>query len=278
MCLLIGGVQVPAAEISVRCFPSGPNYAYRWKLLDMALARTESGNGAFRLIPFPETLSQARAVRLLESGAIDVIAFPTDPERESRLLPVRIDILRGILGFRILIIRAADQSRIARMDGAALRKQLRFGLNSQWADVAIMRANGYAVTTSIHYENLFAMLAAGRFDAFPRGLNEIWQEFDARKKIYPQLAVEKTKALYYPFPVYFWVKKGNVELARRIEHGLTIMLQDGSFRKLFERCHAKEMEHLRKEKRDVIWLDNPMLPAGAALPDTRWWWPETGKP
>ncbi|CAA7625759.1 conserved hypothetical protein [Candidatus Terasakiella magnetica] len=263
-----------AAETAIRYFPSGLIYEYRWKLLELALAHADGPQGAIRLEPYTEDITQNRGILLLQSGTIDVIALGTNDERESKLLPVKIDILRGIVGFRLLVIRATDQARITRMDASSLRRDLTFGLNSQWADLAILRANGFAVTTSSSYENLFGMLAAGRFDAFPRGLNEARRELDERRQAFPQLSIEATKALYFPYPVYFWVSKNNAALAERIERGLRLSLADGSFRKLFESYHAAEIAALRQEKRHVIRLDSPILPTGAVEPDTSWWWPE----
>ena len=264
-----------SSEAVIRYFPSGTIYEYRWKLLELALTHTNDIAKPLQLAPFTENVTQNRGLSLLESGAIDVIALGTNAEREAQLLPVKIDILRGIVGFRLLVIRAADQERITQMDDASLRKQLMFGLNSQWADLPIMRANGFSVITSSDYENLFVMLAANRFDAFPRGLNEARRELDERKQNYPQLAIEKSRALYFPYPVYFWVNKNNVALAKRIELGLNRSLADGSFRKLFESYHAAEIAAIKKEKRKVILLDNTILPAGNAKPDTSWWWPKS---
>ena len=261
-----------AGETTIRYFPVGPIYEYRWKLLELALAHSPNGSEPSRLVPFAEDITQNRGVQLLQSGAIDVIALGTNAEREAQMRPIKIDILRGIVGFRIFVIRAADQARIARMDDKTLRQQLVFGLNSQWADLPIMRANGFTVETSTSYEPLFGMLSAGRFDAFPRGLNEAAREVEERKKTYPQLAVEQTKALYFPFPIYFWVSRENTALAQRIERGLKLALADGSFRQLFETYHAAEIAALARDKRQVIRLASPILPAGAAEPDTRWWW------
>jgi ABC-type amino acid transport substrate-binding protein len=260
------------AETLIRYFPSGAIYEYRWKLLDLALAHTRESGESFRMIPYAEDTTQNRAVSLLQSGAIDVIALGTNEERESKILPVKIDILRGIVGFRVFLIRSADQARISQMDDVSLRKQLSLGLNSQWADLAVLRANGFSVTTSSGYEALFDMLAAGRFDAFPRGLNEAQRELDERRQHYPQLAVEKTRALYFPYPVYFWVSKDNQALARRIERGLKLSLADGSFRKTFEQYHAAEIATMRQEKRRVLRLASPILPNGTPQPDTAWWW------
>jgi ABC-type amino acid transport substrate-binding protein len=268
------GFPTPTAayEKIIRYFPAGPIYEYRWRLLDLALSRAPRANESLQLVPLTEDVSQNRAVQLLQSKVIDVIALGTNAEREAQMLPVKIDILRGIVGFRVFVIRAADQARIARMDESALRKQLTFGLNSQWADLPIMRANGFAVETSSSYENLFSMLAAGRFDAFPRGLNEASREIEVRKESYPQLTVEKSKALYFPYPVYFWVNKDNKALAQRIERGLKLSLADGSFRKLFESYYAAEIAMMANTKRQIIRLENPILPPGSPEPDTRWWW------
>lgn len=267
----LAGSSLAAATLTLRYFPSGKIYEYRWKLLDLALQHTKA-EGPVKLVPLAEEVTQDRGISLLQAGDIDVIAFGTNRERESSLLPIKIDILRGIVGFRVLIIRARDQARIAKLDEQGLRKQLTFGLNSQWADLPIMRANGFAVETSSNYDTLFPMLAEGRFDAFPRGLNEAGIELQQRKAQFPQLALERSKALYFPYPVYFWVSKRNDKLAGRIERGLKLALEDGSFRKLFESYHAAEIATLKNQPRQVIRLRNPVLPAGNTAPDTSWWW------
>jgi ABC-type amino acid transport substrate-binding protein len=275
LAMLLGQAAAPAtaATAALRYFPVGPIYEYRWKLLELALSRAQGPTDEpLRLQPFTEDITQNRGMQLLQSGAIDIIALGTNAEREARMLPIKIDILRGMVGYRLLVIRGADQARITRMDEAALRKELVFGLNSQWADLPVMRANGLAVQTSASYENLFSMLDAGRFDAFPRGLNEAGRELDDRKQNFPNLAVEQSKALFFPYPVYFWVSRDNPALAQRIERGLKAALADGSFRKLFESYHAAEIDMLARSKRQVIRLANPLLPPGTPEPDTRWWW------
>lgn len=273
-CAALAVVTAPvmAAGTTLQYFPVGPIYEYRWKLLELALTRTQGDAAPTQLVPYADEVTQNRGVQLLQSGAIDVIALGTNAERESQMMPIKIDILRGIVGFRVFVIRAEDQPRIVKMDARALRQELTFGLNSQWADLPVMRANGFSVETSSNYENLFGMLVARRFDAFPRGLNEADRELNERKHQYPQLAVEQTKALFFPFPIYFWVHKNNQTLAHRIERGLQLLLADGSFRKLFESYHAKEIAALAREKRQVIRLKNPFLPPDSPEPDTHWWW------
>lgn len=266
---VIGSVH--AEEKVLRVFPSGMIYEYRWKLLELALQRSPH-YGPVRLHAINEDMTQARASLLLQSGDIDVLAFGTNADREDLMQPIKIDILRGIVGYRLLIIRSEDQPRIEKMTAARMRKELLFGLNSQWADLPIMQANGFVVETSPGYDNLFAMLDAHRFDAFPRGLNEAQRELEQQAQKFPQLRIEHSKALYFPYPVYFWVSKKNTLLAMRIAQGLKRSLADGSFRRLFEQYHAKEIESLKAQKRTVIRLSNPLLPR-AEVPDASWWWP-----
>jgi len=278
--LLIGGFSAPTKSAieyqRLRYFPAGPIYEYRWELLALALARTQLPNDLMpKLEPYDESRQpeQRRAELLLQEGRIDVLALGTNAEREANLLPIRIDILRGIIGYRVLFIRAGNRERIARIRAKELRKELLFGLNSQWADLPIMRENGFQVEAATGYESLFAMLESGRFDAFPRGLNEAERELKERQASYPQLVIEKTKALYIPYPVYFWVRKDSRALADRIQRGLRAALSDGSFRQLFIRHHEQEINELKQHPRQVVYLKNKLLVAGVEAPDTTWWWP-----
>ena len=262
------------AGLVMRYFPVGPIYDFRWRLLDEVLARTRASDGPYRLEPYAEDVTQDRGLALLEQGAIDIIALGTNREREARLHPVKVDILRGMVGMRMLVIRAADQDRFARLTDAQLRSEVTFGLNSQWADVPVLRDAGYAVTTSLGYENLFDMLAAGRFDAFPRGINEAWRELARRQPSDPPLVVDETHALYFPYPIYYWVRKEATGLAARIARGLSLCLADGSFRRLFESYHAEEIARMRTFKARVIRLESSILPPGTPAVDTSWWWPQ----
>lgn len=271
-CLLSGWAGgLSAAEHPLRTFPTGSIYEFRWKLLELVLAHGQDGE-SYRLVPYGEDITQNRSVLLVQSGAIDVIALGTNADREARLLPIRIDILKGIIGYRVFLIRASDQARIAGMDDARLKRELTFGLVSDWADLPIMVADGFAVETASHFENLFEMLAAGRFDAFPRGLNEATRDLAEYQGRYPGLALESSKALYFPYPVYFWVSRERPELARRIERGLRLALADGSFHDLFVTYYSKEIALMRRGRRHVLRLPNPNLPPGTEPPETRWWW------
>ncbi|BEV72676.1 MULTISPECIES: ABC transporter substrate-binding protein [unclassified Paludibacterium] len=262
------------STLVVRYGPVSPINEYRWRVLDLALSHTRATDGPYRLQPYEgPPVSQSRAITLLERAQLDVVAIPCSPVREKILRPVRFDILRGMLGYRILMVRAEEQTRFARLSDRQLRQQILLGFNSQWADYPILIANGFRVTPTVGYEELFAMLAAGRFDALPRGLNEIGPELEMFRAKYPGLVAEPGLALFFPLPVYFWVNQSNAALAERIGRGLNAALADGSLKALFQQYHQQEIARLRREHRRVILLTNPQLPAGTPPTDTSWWWP-----
>lgn len=271
-CLLVSPAA-RAAEHIIRYYPAGSIYTYRWDLLKLALEHVEKVDHIhYRLLPLNDQPTQWRAEQLLSSGKVDVLAFAPNLQRERLLQPVRLDILKGIIGYRVFFVRKQDASLMRGMSAQQFRAAVRLGMNSQWADYPILKSNGYEVLGSIGYESLFEMLAAGRFDAFPRGLNEVGSEMQEQLPRYPGLMLEKTKALYYPFPVYFWVSKQNTVLAGRVLQGLKMAELDGSFKALFLRHHADAIRLLADYGWQATQIANTELPPGNAKPDTSWWW------
>ena len=65
----------------------------------------------------------------------------------------------------------------------------------------------------------------------PCGLYEVWDEQRAHPE--QEFMIEDSLMLHYPAPIYFFVNKKNTLLASRIERGLRIAMNDGSFDQLF---------------------------------------------
>ena len=116
------------------------------------------------------------------------------------------------------------------------------------------------------------MLSYKRFDYFPRGVNEIWEEVRTHRN--QGLIVEKTLLLKYPAPIYFFVNKRNVELAKRLEKGLRLAIQDGSFDRLFLNHPSNRpiFELAQMKKRRIFLLKNPLLPEETPLWDKALWY------
>jgi hypothetical protein len=208
---------------------------------------------------------------MLQSGDVDIVSLGTSADLESRFLPVRIDILRGLLGYRVFLIRAARQAEFSAVKTLDDLRRFTAGFGAQWGDFPILRENRLGVEGLADAGSIIPMLVAGRVDYFPRGINEAWVELNANRAKYPGLAVEQDLALFYPFPVYFFVKKGNTLLADRIGRGLKLALADGSFRNLFLQYHRNMIEVAKLSGRRVFRLTNTTLPEGTPDIDTSWW-------
>lgn len=240
---------------------------YPLELLELALAR--SGR-AYALRPAPVFMLQGRSLGELERGqTVDVVWSMTTVERERALLPVRIPIDRGMLGWRVLMVREAELPRFAAITGTDELKRLRAGQGFDWPDAAILRAAGFEVDTSVRYEDIFLKLAGGRIDHFPRSVQEAWGELAARPGM--GLAIEPGLALHYPTAMYFFVNRQQAALAADIRLGLERALADGSFLALFQRHYGAALKQAGLEGRRVIELPNPLLPPETPLGDRRLW-------
>lgn len=269
--------QALAVGCEIRFFQADSRYAYRTQLLQLILDKTRD-EGECTLVPRFTQVTPDRGLLLLQQKRLDLVSMPTTVERERDMRPIKIDIMRGMLGYRVLLIRKERQAEFARVTNMAELRHFIMGFGSQWADLPILEQNGLTVIPSPQYENLFSMLAKARFDAFPRGLNEAWHEVKERQAALPELAVESELALYYSYPVYFFVNRQDLQLAKRLQHGLDLALADGSMRRLFMRYHSGILARSNISHRRLFMLTNTRLPPGTPFPDTSWWLPEAVLP
>jgi ABC-type amino acid transport substrate-binding protein len=250
---------------------------YALALLNAALERTP---GRYQLQPTPQPMAQSRASLAIEndSKSVQVMWTMTTREREERLLPIRIPIYRGLIGWRVLLQRSDNAEQLAAVRSLDQLKRFSFGQRHDWPDTAILRINGLKVVTSQHYPGLFQMLAAGRFDLFPREVVVAWQEQALARENGLDLSIDNYLLLHYPTAFYFFTSRNRPDLAADIERGLEAMIADGSFQRLFEQYHGDTLRQARLHKRHIIELHNPDLPP--ATPFSRkalWFQPEEFK-
>lgn len=247
--------------------------AYFIDVLKLALAKTEPLYGKFELQTSKIKMNQARALKNLETNkGIDVVWTMTSIERENLLQPIRIPLLKGLLGYRIFIIRKGTQKSFSSVESVAQLKVLKAGQGADWPDTRILKANGLNVIEASEYPILFTMLARKRFDYFPRGVNEPWAEIKAHTN--KGLEVEKNIILQYPAPIYFFVHKDNLLLAERIETGLRMAIEDGSFDLIFRNHPANKAIFKLADipNRRIFKLDNPFLPSQTPIDDKVLWY------
>ncbi len=100
------------------------------------------------------------------------------------------------------------------------------------------------------------MLSEQRFDYFPRGINEIFGEFETRKDEITNMKIEETLALYLPLPTYFFVTPTRPDLATRIKQGLLSILEDGTMDQIFLEYHSDVIQKARLKDRIIFKLPN----------------------
>lgn len=216
-------------------------------------------------------ISQARMIELVRSEKLDVMWAATNKKMEKTLLPVRIPLYKGLLGHRIFIIHKNNQSRFDAIREKDDFKNISMGQGTTWADTGILLSNGFNVIKANKYESLFYMVDGGRFDAFPRGVQEPWNEISSRPEL--ELTVEKNLMLIYRMPFYLFVSKNNALLAQKLESGLREMIADGSFHDYFINDPTVQdvVEKSNLKNRLSFPLDNPTLPKETPINEAQLW-------
>jgi hypothetical protein len=266
LCLFTANV-VHAETIKIRKV-EGLKEELLFDILKLAITKV-SPNAQFQ--QHPESLSEARLLSEVEANRVDVIWGGTSPDKEAKLLTVRIPVLKGLLGHRIFIIRAADQARFAQIKTLADLKQFKAGQGTFWGDTKVLKQAGIPTVTTIKYNNLFPMLEGGRFDYFPRAVHEPWVEVQTRPEL--NLVVDKHIMLVYPFAMYYFVNKNNTLLHDKIYQGFETAIRDGSFDELFFN-HPMIKDVLNKanmQNRIVLKIDNPLMHPDTPYNRTEFW-------
>jgi len=266
-CLLMVSVNAHAKPLRMVQGNDGiPTYAKG--LLKLALSKIPE---KYEWIESAPTNTEARIIQMIADNELDVCWYASTKEFEERMLPIRIPMYRGLLGYRVLMIKKGTQSKF---DGIRTLEDLRrvsLASGRFWADTDVLTANGLNVVKVLKYDGMFFMLDGGRFDAFPRGAHEPWSEIARYPNL--ELEVEKNLLMVYPNPFYFFVNKSNTELARNIEKGLRIAIEDGSFNEYFlnDPTVKDVISKANLKDRIVIPLQNPGLPKLTPLDDKTLW-------
>jgi len=249
-------------------FEGDRRFDYALDLLKLALSKV-GPDYRVELAEFP--MNQERQILELEGArSIDVAPVPTSAEREARLLAVYIPINRGVLGWRLGLIRKGDAARIADVASLEDLKRVRLAQGLHWPDTEILRANGIPVITGPSYEGLFKMIIGSRFDYFPRSVMEIWNEQASNAEA---LEVEPRIALHYPnYASYYMLNRGNTRLAEIIRQGLEKALADGSADLLFDKHHGESLRRAQLDKRIIIELKNPLVTPGTPVNRPELWY------
>ncbi len=278
ICLnLLISVQAQAQTQTIRVF--GPHSAidpvhkYFIELTKLILSKTDNNHSTKIKLIENMDVTQGRLLRQFELNKADILWTATNIDREKRFLPIRIPLFKGLLGYRVALIRKDELEQFKKIKTPAQLKSLIACQGAHWPDSDILEENGYLVSRVVHYDAMFKMLARKRCDYFPRGIFEAYVEQQSMQKQFPTLVVMDNFILHYKFPIYFFVRHGNEKLAQRLRQGLLMAQQDGSWLRLLK--HHRVTKHLfplsQWKNRHFFELTNNELPKETPVADKALW-------
>lgn len=240
---------------------------YEREILEAALNATIAAHGNYQLqedkTDYPLAADEASVFRSKGFDIFGTVAGNTKLANEKKIL-IPLPLMKGLLGYRILIIRAADKEKFVAIKSAQQLQQLRMGIPSTWADAELFRHNGYKVEEKGSFDDLFTRLENNEFDYVTFGANEVTGVFSERAAKSGKLIVDSSLVVFYPFPLVFYVNPDSKALAARVTEGLQIISANGELDKIFNRYFAADLAAVNLPARAMIKLKNPILPAEMA--------------
>tara|TARA_B110000091_G_C13805742_1_gene472431 strand:- start:964 stop:1839 length:876 start_codon:yes stop_codon:yes gene_type:complete len=272
--ILLLSVNAQSASWQIT-FPSSLDTAstideYPIKLLALALDQT---GVSYQLIPSDNFLSKGKALdRLQDNREINIVWGMTNVQREKDFLPIRIPIFKGLIGWRLLLIRQDMAERFTYIQQFEHLVKLSPLQGRDWPDTKILQSNGFDVITERNQTSLMKMLGRAQGDFFPRSIIEVWEEL-ARSKVANeiQLQIQPSLGIRYPAAIYFFVNKKSVPLANLIETGLEKAIENGTYEALFVDNYKTYIEKAQIENRTFYPLENAFLPEETPLDRKELW-------
>ncbi|WP_062065023.1 hypothetical protein [Cellvibrio sp. OA-2007] len=220
-----------------------------------------------------QVITDARKTRRVEEGSLSLKWSSASNPLDKNLQPIKIPIFKGLLGYRIFVIRKGDQSRFDSIKTLEDLRKLTAGQGYFWSDTKILQAAGIPVVTAAQGRNLWSMLASHRFDYMSLAVHEPWLDLEHRAEL--QLEVEKNLLLVYPSAMFFYVSTENKVLYDLISSGMERALNDGSYDRLFyqSRMIQAVVERVNLSTRKVIYINNPLIDTNLLPTNPKYWFP-----
>lgn len=231
--LLYVQIGVVVAEVPIIFSLNGKDFErdkYKTDLIKMIL---DNSGIDYRLYYYQVPGDHALQVSRVKKGIVTIESFGASEELEKELIPIRIPIFKGLIGYRIFLINKHDQYKF---DDVKQLKDLRrlIGIQGKgWTDVKILEDAGLhqvVVMGSLIYKMLNR---GGRADYFSRAVYEAPGEIQTLKTLYPNITIEKRILITYPFAMYFYVSPKYPKLAKKVERGFRKIFDSGKFDKFF---------------------------------------------
>lgn len=230
------------------------------EILQLALDKTVAEFGPYELRGIPP-MNRARTLAALSHNVypnlILQMSYEDELAEQDKLAFIPFPLDRGALSYRICFMRDTIKKSIVDLTRITQLQHYSFGSGIGWADTKILRHNNLSVVESGTVVSLFRMTKAGRIDLFCRGPMEFFYEQQDPNSL--GLTSDSHLALYYPLPKFFFAHKDNQAALDRVQKGLEIAYQDGSFNNLWSKRHITALTRAQLKQRNLIKLENPLI-------------------
>lgn len=231
--------------------------SYLMELASLALERTRASHGDFRLVEAGPMNTRRALLAASVNRPVNLIV-PTNfiAGEQARLAPIRFPVHLGLNGYRIALANEAGRQQLRDVRTVSDLARLRHVQGVGWADVVIMRANGFQVTEVVSYESIFQMLSRGRADVCFRSVLEVGGELQ-NYGLLPGLSLDDRVMLQYELPHFFFTNPANTVLIERLGAGLRRAFADGSLQALLKRRLRGSLDTLGLKQRRLLKLASP---------------------
>ena len=235
---------------------------YELDILHCLLTATEKEFGQFTLhndvTDYPLAKDEGNVFNTGTDILVTVAGNTKFAQHKKIVIPQAIS--KGLLGYRLLIIKQDKRDKFQQINTAKQMQQLTAGIPATWADADLFRANNYTVCEKGVFSEIFQRLKNNDCDYVALGANEIEQAFTDMAEPLGDLIIEPSLMLYYPFPLVFYLNPQQVELAARVKVGLQYIINNGQLDAIFQQYNSNIVDRLRLKQRKIFNLNNPILP------------------
>lgn len=240
---------------------------YTLQLLSSLL---ENAGGRYQASPLGYHPPRGRDFAMMEKReGIDIMWGSARHDRESRFLPIRIPIFKGLIGWRIPLVMQSNKDMFASVKTLDELAMFRPGQHFRWTDTKILKENGIDVFEVNNRASLMDMLISNKFDYFPRAAIEIEPEYESNRD--KGVVIDQHVLIIYPTAFYFYVRKEDRILAEEIRKGLETMIANGVMDKLFATHFGPALNRLSVNTRQIFRLRNSQIPNTAPFSRKELW-------
>ncbi|MDP4489392.1 MULTISPECIES: hypothetical protein [Pseudoalteromonas] len=236
-----------------------PQNQYFLSVLRLALDKSREQYGEYWIEPIDLPINQSRQFKELLKHNVDVFWTVSTAARDTQAKPVTIPIAFGSFGIRALAMNVADSGKLNVQLSLAELQKFNVVLGQDWPDVQIFEKAGFTVEKYVDGLASYRVLANSVGKIFPRGVIELVPELKAFDN--KQVTYGEKNLLLYPSMVYFYVRKDDIKLHKRLEYGLAQAFADGSLAALFydSNMMVELKKHFNLQGTTIHQIENPLV-------------------